>query len=125
MYLKNFNMFQSETSSYPIEEKLYRNDIDGLRAVAVLAVIFFHTGRFDLLFRGGFVGVDPLLSRAILMTGIILMESRMNKFTLLKFYERRILPMLYFTMAICYIPAYFLMLRGDFSTLSAVSPGLL
>ena len=34
----------------------YRSEIDGLRAVAVLPVIFFHAG-FSF-FEGGFVGVD-------------------------------------------------------------------
>ncbi|HUD54060.1 MAG TPA: hypothetical protein VMR02_02445 [Terracidiphilus sp.] len=34
----------------------YRPDVDGLRAVAVLGVLFFHTGFAP--FRGGFVGVD-------------------------------------------------------------------
>jgi len=34
----------------------YRKEIDGLRAVAVLPVIFFHAG-FSL-FSGGYIGVD-------------------------------------------------------------------
>ena len=34
----------------------HRNDIDGLRAVAVLPVVFFHYGA--VIFRGGFTGVD-------------------------------------------------------------------
>ena len=34
----------------------YRSEIDGLRALAVLPVIFFHAGFY--LFQGGFVGVD-------------------------------------------------------------------
>jgi len=34
----------------------YRAEIDGLRAIAVIPVIFFHAGL--KLFSGGFVGVD-------------------------------------------------------------------
>jgi peptidoglycan/LPS O-acetylase OafA/YrhL len=39
----------------------YRRDIDGLRAVAVLAVVAYHTGMPGV--RGGFVGVDVFLGR--------------------------------------------------------------
>lgn len=38
---------------------VYRPDIDGLRAVAILSVLFFHA--FPSKLRGGFVGVDIFL----------------------------------------------------------------
>ena len=48
----------------------FRSDINGLRALAVLAVIGFHFGIFG--FGGGFVGVDVFfLISGFLMTGIV------------------------------------------------------
>ena len=81
----------------------YRREIDGLRAVAVLPVIFFHAG-FQL-FSGGFVGVDVfLVISGYLITTIIISEKQKDKFTLIGFYERRmrrILPALFFVMFVC------------------------
>ena len=75
----------------------YRREIDGLRAVAVLPVIFFHSG--SEWFKGGFVGVDIFfVISGYLITSIILAEKEAGKFTLLTFYERRarrILPALF------------------------------
>ena len=49
----------------------YRSEIDGLRALAVLPVIFFHAG-FEF-FSGGFVGVDVfLVISGYLLTTIII-----------------------------------------------------
>ena len=49
----------------------YRPEIDGLRALAVLAVIFFHAG--ITIFRGGYVGVDVFfVISGYLITTIIL-----------------------------------------------------
>ncbi len=67
----------------------YRADIDGLRAIAVLAVIFFHAGIPG--FSGGFVGVDIFfVISGFLITTIILKEISTGKFSVARFYERRI-----------------------------------
>ncbi|MBN1929651.1 MAG: acyltransferase [Chlorobiaceae bacterium] len=67
----------------------YRADIDGLRAIAVLAVLFFHTEVPG--FTGGFVGVDVFfVISGYLITSIILKEIKAEKFSIARFYERRI-----------------------------------
>ena len=89
----------------------YRPEIDGLRALAVVPVIFFHAG-FEA-FRGGFVGVDVFfVISGYLITTIILRERTNGQFSLLGFYERRarrILPAL-FLVLLCCAPAGFLLL---------------
>jgi peptidoglycan/LPS O-acetylase OafA/YrhL len=81
----------------------YRAEIDGLRALAVLPVILFHAG-FEL-FSGGFVGVDVFfVISGYLITTIIISEMAEGKFSIVNFYERRarrILPALFFVMAVC------------------------
>ena len=67
----------------------YRADVDGLRAVAVLAVIFFHADVKG--FSGGFVGVDIFfVISGFLITSIILTEIKNGHFSVARFYERRI-----------------------------------
>jgi len=67
----------------------YRPDIDGLRAISVLAVIFFHAGIYP--FRGGYVGVDVFfVISGYLITSLIVREDDAHKFSLKSFYERRI-----------------------------------
>jgi peptidoglycan/LPS O-acetylase OafA/YrhL len=94
----------------------YRVELDGLRAIAVLAVIFYHAG-FKIC-QGGFVGVDVFfVLSGFLMTSIIIKEFRQDKFTLLRFYERRvrrILPMLFFTITCCYYPAQKYLVETEF-----------
>jgi peptidoglycan/LPS O-acetylase OafA/YrhL len=87
----------------------YREDIDGLRAIAVLSVIFNHA-RISL-FSGGFIGVDIFfVISGYLITTIIARELHANEFSLIRFYERRIrriFPALFtviaFTMLVCTI----------------------
>lgn len=92
----------------------YRPEIDGLRAVAVLPVIFFHAG-FQL-FQGGFVGVDVFfVISGYLITSIILLSLKNETFSLLSFYERRIrriIPAL-FTMMLISLPLAWLLLAAD------------
>jgi peptidoglycan/LPS O-acetylase OafA/YrhL len=74
----------------------YRKDIDGLRAVAVLAVVFFHSQLPG--FSGGFVGVDVFfVISGFLITGLIAEDCKAGRFSFLGFYfrrMRRILPAL-------------------------------
>lgn len=88
----------------------YRPDIDGLRAIAVLSVIFFHAG-FSA-FSGGFVGVDMFfVISGYLITTIILNEQISGTFSIVKFYERRarrIIPALFFVIFITTIIGAFI-----------------
>ena len=97
----------------------YRPDIDGLRAIAVLSVVFFHTG-VELL-SGGFVGVDIFfVISGYLITSIIIREIEANKFSVAKFYERRfrrILPVLTFVTITSLVVGAFLLRADDFKDL--------
>lgn len=67
----------------------YRPEIDGLRAIAVVAVILFHTNLG--VATGGYVGVDVFfVISGYLISSIILREVGERRFTFLGFYERRI-----------------------------------
>ena len=101
-------------------DKNYRPEIDGLRAIAVLPVILFHAGL--PFFDGGFIGVDIFfVISGFLITSIILRELQLKKFSIVKFYERRarrILPAL-FVMILVFIPLFWhYMLPGEFKRFS-------
>src|ERR1700687_2118014 len=72
----------------PLSKNLYRPDIDGLRALAVLPVILFHA---NLFFRGGFIRVDVFfVISGYLITQIIERDLQARRFSVLVFYQRRI-----------------------------------
>lgn len=80
-------LYTSEPSA--AQQPEYRPDVDGLRAVAVLAVIVFHAA--PRLLPGGFVGVDVFfVISGFLISGIILRAVTQGNFSLLRFYARRI-----------------------------------
>jgi peptidoglycan/LPS O-acetylase OafA/YrhL len=67
----------------------YRTDIDGLRAVAVLAVVGFHA--FPGLVSGGFVGVDIFfVISGFLISTVIFGSLQRDRFSFVEFYSRRI-----------------------------------
>ena len=76
----------------------YRDEIDGLRAIAITAVVLFHAGAG--LFPGGYVGVDIFfVISGYLITKIVADEVKDSRFTFASFYARRarrILPALFF-----------------------------
>ena len=96
---------------------LYRSDIDGLRAIAVLSVLFFHAG--SELFSGGYVGVDVFfVISGYLITSIILREINSGTFSILQFYERRfrrILPALVVVIIASIVVGAFLLTPDGFS----------
>jgi peptidoglycan/LPS O-acetylase OafA/YrhL len=93
----------------------YRPDIDGLRAIAVLAVIVFHL--HESLLPGGFVGVDVFfVISGFLITRNILREIEHGAFSLLEFYRRRvrrIAPAMLVVVAVTLLFAQLLMLPED------------
>ena len=93
----------------------YRPEIDGLRAIAILPVIFYHAGL--QIFSGGYVGVDIFfVISGYLISSIILSEIETGKFSLINFYQRRarrILPALFCVILISTPFAWFILLPAD------------
>ena len=89
--------------------KLYRPDIDGLRAIAVIPVVLYHAGLPG--FGGGYVGVDVFfVISGFLITGILHDDLSRGRFSLVDFYERRarrLLPALSVVVLICFIAVWF------------------
>ncbi len=92
----------------------YRPEIDGLRALGLLAVIFAHAG--FAAFDGGYIGVDIFfVISGYLITKVILREYAEGRFSIGRFYARRvrrILPALFFVL-LCTIPFAWMWLLPD------------
>ena len=89
----------------------YRQDIQGLRAVAVGAIVIFHA--FPAALPGGFVGVDIFfVISGFLITGIIYRDIERGTFSLADFYRkrvRRIFPALFVMLAVTLGVGYLLL----------------
>ena len=95
----------------------HRREIDGLRALAILPVLFYHAG-FSWI-PGGFFGVDVFfVISGFLITGIIVNELHATgRFSLAGFYERRarrILPALFLVIGVMYPVGWFLLVPDQF-----------
>ena len=94
----------------------YRADIDGLRAIAVLAVVLFHAKVGP--FTGGYVGVDVFfVISGFLITSIIVNEMKAGTFSFANFYERRvrrIFPALFIVVLACLAAGWFILTPNDY-----------
>lgn len=103
----------------------YRPDVDGLRAVAVLSVVFCHA---KMSFQGGFVGVDVFfVISGYLIAGLILKELRLGTFTLGNFWERRvrrIVPAMFVMTVATMAAALMILMPEDFASYGKSLVGL-
>lgn len=97
----------------------YRTDIAGLRALAVLPILFVHAGMTAI--PGGFVGVDIFfVISGYLITRIILKEMDGGSFSVAGFYRRRalrILPALLVMLAVTLAVGWWRLFPGDLRSL--------
>ncbi len=108
-----------ERGNTPSFHPQYRPDIDGLRALAVLAVVIFHA--FPLALPGGFIGVDVFfVISGFLITLILLENLARGQFSLSGFYRRRILrifPALTIVLLATLLAGWFMLLDDEYRQL--------
>jgi peptidoglycan/LPS O-acetylase OafA/YrhL len=88
----------------------YRKDIEGLRALSVLAVVVFHIN--PKILPGGFIGVDVFfVISGYLITGILWRDMHQGRFCAGAFYARRVrrlFPALFAMLLACLVAAFFI-----------------
>jgi peptidoglycan/LPS O-acetylase OafA/YrhL len=98
----------------------YRQDIDGLRAVAVIAVVLFHA--FPSFLKGGFIGVDIFfVISGFLISSILIRELKADAFSIAKFYARRvtrIFPALIAVLIACLVFGWLALLSEEYKSLA-------
>lgn len=97
----------------------FRKDINGLRAIAVIAVVLFHFNASWM--PGGFAGVDVFfVISGFLMTGIIFRGIEQENFSILRFYvarANRIIPALAMLCLVLLVFGWFYLTPLDYKTL--------
>jgi peptidoglycan/LPS O-acetylase OafA/YrhL len=103
----------------------YRKDIDGLRAIAVLAVLFFHASPNWM--PGGFIGVDIFfVISGFLISGIVFQGLNKETFTLREFYARRVIrifPALLVVLGSVLMFGWFSLLASEYKQLGRYTVG--
>ena len=93
----------------------YRAEIDGLRAVSVLGVLFFHL-KFDF-FSGGYLGVDVfIVISGYLITSIIYNDLKSKKFNFVNFFlrrTRRLIPTYLIVLLLSLVLSYLIYLPNE------------
>jgi peptidoglycan/LPS O-acetylase OafA/YrhL len=102
-------------------EKAYRPDLNGLRGLSVLLVLFFH---LDLeYFKGGFLGVDVFfVLSGYFISKNILFDIENKKFSFLVFYQkriRRLFPALFTTLLLTLVAGYFYLTANNYERLAS------
>ena len=109
-------MAKFEAPVAPARTLRYRPDVDGLRALAIVPVVFYHYG--FAMFSGGFVGVDVFfVISGFLITSLIHREMIEGRFSIRHFYERRIrriFPALFVMLAAATVAAAIILFPLDF-----------
>lgn len=110
----------TSASRSPSSKQEFRDDINGLRAWAVAAVVLYHFGVSG--FSGGFIGVDVFfVISGYLMTRIIVTGLEGKRFDLWQFYlarAKRIVPALIAVSAVLLIMGWFVLLPLDYRQLA-------